>query len=157
VCCGATENVLALADLKQALALQPADKLLRREYSKLKSDLDQQRVKDTKQFGGLFERGRVVQEGQGGEGKEDRSTGSGMSVEEALSSLKDAESACQVTKEGLYSAYHCFCDYFRDVCRVYTFMLYLSFVPTPHHHSSVIILPACLPPCLSACLLAEVL
>jgi hypothetical protein len=103
MCCGATENEIALADLKQALALQPTDKIIKREYVKLKGELDRQRVKDSKQFGGLFERGRVVEEeaeerGEGGGGRQPAGSGSGMTVEEALRSLKDAESACKVRR-----------------------------------------------------------
>ena len=90
--CGATENEIALADLKEALTLKPDDKLIRREYNKLKSELDRQRVKDTKQFSGLFNRGRVVED----EDTTNNSHCSSMTVEEALKSLKDAESACQV-------------------------------------------------------------
>lgn len=93
VYCGVTENELALADLKRAVSLKPTDPLIKREYVKLKRELEQQRVKDTKQFGGLFDRGRVVQDG---DVRSDDDTDSGrMSVDEALKSLKDAESACQ--------------------------------------------------------------
>mmetsp|Transcript_29363 Transcript_29363/g.49563 ORF Transcript_29363/g.49563 Transcript_29363/m.49563 type:complete len:630 (+) Transcript_29363:140-2029(+) len=93
VYCGVTENEIALADLKHAVSLKPSDPLIKREYVKLKRELEQQRVKDTKQFGGLFNRGRVVQDG---DLRGDDDAGSGrMSVDEALKSLKDAESACQ--------------------------------------------------------------
>lgn len=91
--CGATENEMALKDLKAALALQPGDPMLRREYTTLKGELDAQRSKDSRQFGGLFERGRVVEEGGG---TVTGGRGGAMTVEEALRSLKDAESACQV-------------------------------------------------------------
>ena len=95
--CGATENEVALKDLKQALSLKPEDKLIRREYVKLKRELEKQHVKDSKQFGGLFDRGRVVEDA----GNADMSSihdesQSRMTVEEALQSLKDAESTCQV-------------------------------------------------------------
>lgn len=96
--CGVTENEIALADLKHAVSLKPSDPLIKREYVKLKRELEQQRVKDTKQFGGLFNRGRVVQDG---DLRGDDDAGSGrMSVDEALKSLKDAESACQVCAGG---------------------------------------------------------
>ena len=97
--CGATENEMALADLKRALALRPDDKIIRREYHQLKGELDNQRVKDTKQFGGLFERGQIVEEGSETAAAAARGGGEAsgrMTVEEALSSLKDAESACKV-------------------------------------------------------------
>jgi hypothetical protein len=94
-----TENEIALADLKRALTIQPSDPLIKKEYTKLKRELDQQRAKDSKQFGGLFDRGRVVVEDEvktNKGGVHEELNGGRMTVEDALRNLKDAESACKV-------------------------------------------------------------
>ena len=99
VYCGVTENEIALADLKRALTIQPSDPLIKKEYTKLKRELDQQRAKDSKQFGGLFDRGRVVVEDEvktNKGGVHEELNGGRMTVEDALRNLKDAESACKV-------------------------------------------------------------
>lgn len=54
--CGTTENLLALADLKRAVALKPDDSMLTSAYAELKISLSEQKKKDKKTFAHLFER-----------------------------------------------------------------------------------------------------
>lgn len=86
--CGATENEMALVDLKKAVQASPKDKIIKREYLNLKTELEKQQQRDSQQFGGLFKRGRIVEDVPN-----IATANHGMTLEDAMRSLKDAESA----------------------------------------------------------------
>lgn len=69
-----------------------------RAYLKLKAELSQQKKKDLNEFGGLFNRGHIVEEStrhQSGKDNDRRQQVNGMSVEEGLRSIKDMESVAE--------------------------------------------------------------
>lgn len=102
--CGAAENEIALKDLKRAHEIDPSNALVKETYVQLKRELDAQRKKDMASFGGLFERdGGIILEGDSaldpgkgvGEEQSKDGKGGGMTVEQALQNLKDAECAAE--------------------------------------------------------------
>jgi hypothetical protein len=69
-----------------------------RAYLKLKAELSRQKKKDLNEFGGLFDRGSIVEPAelqQERSGDSQSSRPSSMSVEEGLRSIKDMESVAE--------------------------------------------------------------